>query len=408
MKAATTKQPWTWRRFRKRFFDSRVDDALLEKALKEAAMRQPTPVLWLIGKTQSGKTSIIRSLTGSDSAQIGDGFRPCTRTARFYDFPLEAPVVRFLDTRGLGEVAYDPTEDIRFCEKQAHLAVAVMKVSDVRQDAVFDVIRSVRQRHPNWPVLIVQTCLHEAYPFDFEHILPYPFENDDWAHLVPLELGRPLRDQRDRLGRLPGTAQVSWVPVDLTLPEDGFHPADYGLEALWAAIESASCLGLQALLRADPGVHNAYSRAAHPYIVGYSVAAAGVGALPVVDLALVPALQLKLLHTLASLYELSWTRRTSSEFFGLLGAGFTAGYGLRWAGREVIKLIPGWGQTVGALWGATMSAAVTFALGAAACYYLGKKSDGGQVDAQALREVFAQAFARGRSLPVARQQQDRS
>ena len=74
-------------------------------AIGVAREKQPLPVLWLIGKAQAGKTSIIRALTGSETAQIGNGFQPCTRTARFYDFPNEAPVARFLDTRGLGEVA---------------------------------------------------------------------------------------------------------------------------------------------------------------------------------------------------------------------------------------------------------------------------------------------------------------
>ena len=65
------------------------------------------PVVWLLGKVQSGKTSIIREPTQSSDAEIGSGFRACTKTARVFDFPSEAPIIRFLDTRGLGEVAYD-------------------------------------------------------------------------------------------------------------------------------------------------------------------------------------------------------------------------------------------------------------------------------------------------------------
>jgi predicted GTPase len=127
-----------------------VDDQALELALRSAQARQPVPVVWLLGKAQSGKTSIIRALTDSPNAEIGNGFRPCTRTARLYDFPAEAPVVRFLDTRGLGEVAYDPAEDIRFCEAQAHLVLGVMKATDLGQEAVFKVRRGAG-RHPSGP-----------------------------------------------------------------------------------------------------------------------------------------------------------------------------------------------------------------------------------------------------------------
>ena len=114
-----THWPDYWRKLREALLNPQVNSAALNAALREARARQPLPVLWLAGKTQAGKTSIIRALTGSESAEIGNGFQPCTRTARFYDFPTEAPVVRFLDTRGLGEVAYDPAEDIRYCEVQA-------------------------------------------------------------------------------------------------------------------------------------------------------------------------------------------------------------------------------------------------------------------------------------------------
>jgi hypothetical protein len=78
------------------------------------------PVVWPLGKVQSGKTSIIRELTQAGSAEIGGGFRACTRTARVFDFPREAPIIRFLDTRGLGEV-----EDIGFCEGRSHLILAL-------------------------------------------------------------------------------------------------------------------------------------------------------------------------------------------------------------------------------------------------------------------------------------------
>ena len=105
-----------WRSLREALLNPRVDPEQLAAAIGVAREKQPLPVLWLIGKAQAGKTSIIRALTGSEAAEIGNGFQPCTRTARFYDFPAEAPVARFLDTRGLGEVTYDPGEDIHYCD----------------------------------------------------------------------------------------------------------------------------------------------------------------------------------------------------------------------------------------------------------------------------------------------------
>ncbi|MBL8248584.1 MAG: DUF697 domain-containing protein [Candidatus Competibacter sp.] len=387
--------PDYWRRLREALLKPQVNGAALEAALREARARQPLPVLWLVGKTQAGKTSIIRALTGSETAEIGNGFQPCTRTARFYDFPTEAPVVRFLDTRGLGEVAYDPAEDIRYCEAQAHLVLGVMKATDIRQDAVFEVLRAVRRRHPEWPALIAQTGLHEAYPPGGEHLLPYPYDREPLPPQVPVDLARALAAQRERLGKLPGLSPARWVALDLTLPDDGFEPVNYGLEALWAAVEAVSALGLQAMLRGDAGMRDVYERAAHPHIVGHALAAAGVGALPLVDLVGVPAVQAKLLHSLSTLYGQNWDGRAISEFLGLLGAGIGVGYVARTVGRELIKFIPWWGQTVGAVWGATTSGATTYALGKAAGYYFATRQQAGAMDAETLRRVYAEALATG-------------
>ena len=387
--------PDYWRRLREALLKPQVNGAALEAALREARARQPLPVLWLVGKTQAGKTSIIRALTGSETAEIGNGFQPCTRTARFYDFPTEAPVVRFLDTRGLGEVAYDPAEDIRYCEAQAHLVLGVMKATDIRQDAVFEVLRAVRRRHPEWPALIAQTGLHEAYPPGGEHLLPYPYDREPLPPQVPVDLARALAAQRERLGKLPGLSPARWVALDLTLPDDGFEPVNYGLEALWAAVEAVSALGLQAMLRGDAGMRDVYECAAHPHIVGHALAAAGVGALPLVDLVGVPAVQAKLLHSLSTLYGQNWDGRAISEFLGLLGAGIGVGYVARTVGRELIKFIPWWGQTVGAVWGATTSGATTYALGKAAGYYFATRQQAGAMDAETLRRVYAEALATG-------------
>ena len=393
-----------WVALRRLLLQPRVADAALESALDAARARQPLPVIWLLGKTQSGKTSIIRALTGSPHAVIGNGFRACTRTARGYDFPTPAPVVRFLDTRGLGETAYDPREDIDYCESQAHLILGVMKATDLEQAEVFRVLQAVRRRHPDWPVVIAQTGLHEAYPPGVGHCLPYPFDEQPWPSIVPNDLTRALHAQRAALGRLTGDSAARWVPIDLTLPEDDLEPADYGLAALWGAIGEVSALGLQALLGGDAEVRDTFARTAHPHIVGYALAAAGVGALPAVDLVMVPAVQAKLLHSLAAIYGQRWNGQDLSDFLGLLGLGIGTGYLTRLAGRGLVKWVPVLGQTLGVLWGATASGATTYALGKAACYYFGTRRLGERIDSATLRRTYTQALAAGAQLLASEQE----
>src|ERR1700683_3460178 len=97
-------------------------DEELQKQLEDLRAKTPVPVFWLYGKTQSGKTSIIKFLTGADEAEIGQGFKPCTRYSRQYQFPTaEAPLLTFLDTRGVDEPGYDPAEDLARFDTMTHV-----------------------------------------------------------------------------------------------------------------------------------------------------------------------------------------------------------------------------------------------------------------------------------------------
>src|SRR5438093_6760647 len=96
----------------KQFF-SKNQEVQLQERFEELRRKAPVPVFWLFGKTQSGKTSLIKFLTGADDAEIGQGFRPCTRFSREFHFPTaEVPLLTFLDTRGMEEPGYDPHDDL--------------------------------------------------------------------------------------------------------------------------------------------------------------------------------------------------------------------------------------------------------------------------------------------------------
>src|SRR5437763_53021 len=159
----------------KTLFSSRDRDSQLQAKLEQLRQRIPVPVFWLFGKTQSGKTSVIRYLTGADDAEIGQGFQPCTRFSRQYQFPTpEAPLVAFLDTRGLDEPGYDPAEDLAQFNKSAHVVVATVKALDHAQENMLRHLTTIRRAQPRRPVVLALTCLHEAYP-QAQHPA-YPFD----------------------------------------------------------------------------------------------------------------------------------------------------------------------------------------------------------------------------------------
>jgi uncharacterized protein (DUF697 family) len=377
--------------------------------------RALAPVVWLLGKVQSGKTSIIRAITRSTDAEIGDGFRACTRTSRIYEFPGDAPVLRFLDTRGLGEAGYDPAEDLAFSEDSAHLVLATMRAMDPQQDAVVSVLRLVRQRHPDWPIVVAQTSLHDAYKPGQGHIQPYPFDAKAPVRAIndiPIDLMRSLAFQRTLLEGLRGRVAPLFVPIDLTRPSDRLEPADYGLDELTEALAAVAPSGLLAALSAMPGFSaDPKARAADPIVMGHAMAAAGgdLVPIPVAGALAVTTIQARLLSQLGRLYGIDWDRRAYGELSAALGAGtlirMASGAGL----RQLAKFLPVYGQTAGAAASAAASFAVTYALGKAAVYYLHRRrlgaSDGKGVAAvyqSALREAFR--MARERRLATAQRE----
>jgi uncharacterized protein (DUF697 family) len=357
--------------------------------------RRLAPLVWLVGKVQSGKTSIIRTLTGASDAEIGEGFRACTRTARIFDFPAEATIIRFLDTRGLGEAAYDPAADIAYCEDRAHLVLAVVKALDAEQGAVADAVRAARQRHPDWPVVVAQTTLHEAYAPGQGHIEPYPFANPEAAGAVPDALARALAHQRTAFEGLPGSGPIRFVPVDLTRPGDGFDPRDYGREALIAALVEVAPAAVRVALQELPGASaEAEARAANSYILGFAAAAGASDAVPVAGVVTVPVLQAAMLRQLAKLYEVEWDRRSYAEFIAALGTGTLLRTASTFGIRQLVKLVPVYGQTIGAATAAAASFAATYAIGKAASYYLARRRRGAAAEdvAEIYREALRDAF----------------
>ncbi len=180
-----------------------------------------------------------------------------------------------------------------------------------------------------------------------------------------------------------------YVPVDFTLPEDGFEPVDYGLEQLWSVIEELLPLGLQGMLGQTPetrkAVRDELFRKALPHIVGYAMAAGGAGAvpLPVVDVPLVLAAQARMLYKIAEIYQQPMDLGRMAEIAGALGVGFLTRLGV----RELVKLVPvpGVGESVSALY----ASASTYALGAALCQYFSRVRGGAKLDVRTIRRLYA-------------------
>lgn len=363
-----------------------------EKQRRELLKKTPVPVFWLFGKTGSGKSSIVRYLTGATQAEIGNGFRPQTQTSSQYDFPTgDQPIVRFLDTRGLGEAGYDPSEDLKRFDAMTHVIIVVARVMDHALKEVVEPLRVIRAARPTRPVVLALTSLHEAYPFQ-QHPDPDPFgplqpldPPESAPPLISLpELQRSLVEQHRRFEGLVDRI----VPIDLTRPEDGFAQPEFGgkrLEDTLIDVLPAACR--QALLHLDDirnSLQDLTERRAMPKIIGYSSMAATAAAtpLPWVDIPVVMGLQTRLIYVLADLYD----QKMNADML-LKMAGAAAGQvALRFAVKAPLKFIPFVGQTANA----AMAFAYTFSLGKACCWYFGEIRNGHVPLPEELNKVWGQ------------------
>jgi uncharacterized protein (DUF697 family)/predicted GTPase len=373
----------------KSLFSSAEREAEVQKHLEELRQKLPVPVFWLFGKTQSGKTSLVKFLTGADYAEIGQGFRPTTRFSRQYQFPTsETPLVTFLDTRGLDEPDYDPQEDLARFNDLAHVVVVTVKAMDHAQENVLKHLRTLRDARRDRPVLLVLTCLHEAYPQQ-QHPMPYPFDRGDEviAAEVPEDLRRSLDEQKRRFEGL--VDQV--VPVDLTQPEEGFNEPNYGGARLQKLlIEMLPAAYRQTLISLEETTHelqDLYARLCLPHILGYATLAASAGAIPIpwIDLLILPGIQSRMIQHLAQIYGQPLNATRFIEVAGSLGMGLL----VRQAVREVSKFIP----FVGSVASGALAGASTFALGKAFCYYYSAVHQGHVPKPEDLKRYYHEQLA---------------
>ncbi|MGR9107409.1 MAG: YcjF family protein, partial [Gammaproteobacteria bacterium] len=242
---------------------------------------------------------------------------------------------------------------------------------------------------------VAQTCLHEGYAAATDqHVMPYPFQDPEKSERIPESLARALRHQREMIRN--AGIEALFVPLDFTLPEDGYEPVFYGLEPFWNALERTLPEGILVLLRdareAREKIRDLYRSTVHPHIVSYAVIAGMAGAvpLPFVDMPLVAAIQLKLFQTIASVYQQPLNRTRLQDIGSAVGIAFLSNLGK----RELLKFIPVYGAAAASL----MTATSTYALGKTLDLYFSHVAHGGVRERAIYQEIYREQLEKGKQL----------
>lgn len=366
-----------------------VSDSQVAEILEKVRQELPTTEALLIGKPQTGKSSIIRGITGVSAEIVGQGFRPHTQNTQRYTYPAEdLPLLIFTDTVGLGD-AYQHTETI-IAELLADLAentgraqvfIVTVKIDDFATDSLLEITKQLRQKYPKIPCLLAVTCLHQLYPPNIADHPPYPpdFEDINRAYQETKETFKDLYDNS--------------VIIDFTLEEDGYNPVFYGLEAfrdnLADLLPKAEANTIHQLLDRETSnkLGNLYRDVARRYMLAFSVIAATLAAipLPLATMPVLTALQVSMVGVLGKLYGQVLTPSQAGGVVSAIAGGFLA----QAIGRELVKFIPGFGSVIAASW----SAAYTWALGEGACVYFGDLMGGKKPDPKRIQRVMKEAFS---------------
>ena len=339
------------------------------------------PTLWLLGKTGAGKSSIIQEITGQTAAEIGNGCMPCTKDAQAYDFPINLPIMRFMDTRGLGEVGYDPKDDIAALGKTSQALLIVMKLKDAEQSAVLNAIKLIRKsntRIRREHVMVVHTAATEI--------------NDEH------DRHRAVTTKQAQVEKAWGSS-LGYCVVDFFESETDGVLNGFGSDALNEMISSRLPeLSIWLQKSEHENAEQANYNRLRSEILWYATAVASSDALPAVGLFSVPAIQGKMLHSLAQHYGIEWDMRSFANFTGALGASALLRYSLILAGRQLIKFIPIYGQIAGMAMAFTLSYSSTYAIGRAACSYLYHKKNNTPLTDNDLKDVYKEAVSQGKAV----------
>ncbi|MEO1670517.1 MAG: GTPase [Cyanobacteria bacterium J06631_2] len=373
-----------------------VSDEQVAEILTSVREKLPTTEALLIGKPQTGKSSIVRGLTGVSTEIIGQGFRPHTQNTERYAYPSEdLPLLIFTDTVGLGDIDNNTQDIISELESElkqetqrARVLILTVKISDFATDTLQQVAKQLRQDYPDLPCLLAVTCLHEVYPPDTIDHPEYPPTYTEIKRAFTA-----LQQDLQHICEAEDRQSYRSVLIDFTLEEDSYSPTFYGLEAFTEALAEllpeAESRAIYQLLDNKVGneLGNLYRDTARRYLVAFSTMAATLAAvpLPFATMPVLTALQISLVGLLGKLYGQTLSPSQAGGIASAIAGGFFA----QAVGREIVKFIPGFGSIIAASW----AAAYTWSLGEGACVYFGDLMGGKKPDPKKIQSVMKESFA---------------
>lgn len=367
-----------------------VGDARHRLARVRAIMleRRP-PVLALIGRRGSGKSSLVNAFFGGNVATVGH-LRAQTAGGKYYDYESERGVLTILDTRGMQEGSTPEGAPVRGSaldallnevgKKCPDLLLFLVKASEIDAaidgdlDALEHIVREVERVHRRRPQIIgIATHCDLLEPKGVALDRPEsgsPEEREEklnWVASAERELVAKIKSRGSLAGQL---SFVLGVASYLSFDASGRIRSD----ERWRIGELAS----RAFEHLPEEAKATFARVAQVKRLQEDIAIdltrvmAGLSSIvaatpvPVADLIPITSLQVSLVAIIAWLGGRSLDGKAASEFLAAMGVNVGAAFVFREGARALVKFVfPGAGSIVSGV----VAFGGTMAIGAAAIRY---------------------------------------
>jgi uncharacterized protein (DUF697 family)/predicted GTPase len=362
-------------------------DQLLGAALgeiEELVEQARPPVLYLIGRSGHGKSSLINALSGRGAATVGD-VRPTTLESETYtiSFPDSFATWRVVDSRGIFETTAPdggPAADVvdllkrDIAEKKPDLVLHVIASRELRNLsndlAAYEQIKRKLEKAVGAvpPAIVVLTQVDTlGNPRDWppesspkklgliDDCLRYLVEEIlTVKDPIPIDRNAPFKGFA-----LPSGSRIAAVPVCALKDE------------LWNIETLQQFIGEQLPKSAILDFYQATKnkallrRLSRSITQRFAMIAGGIGSspIPISDIIVLTPLQLLLTAIIGGLSCRSLSVETAKEFFAAAGIAVGAGWTVRLLAQQIVKLIP--------IGGAVLSGAIA----AAGTYGMGKSAE---------------------------------
>jgi uncharacterized protein (DUF697 family) len=369
-----------------------VKEQVMGKALGEVrdlVEKSRPPILYLIGRSGHGKSSLINALANKPVAEVGH-VRPTTArsTPHTIEFPELYSTWQVIDSRGIfestraeGAVAKDAIEVLRqdIASYKPDIILHVIAAREARSMSHdLKVIRDVGQLlHGSMgvvpPIVVVLTQTDLLDPPREWPLMPGGTKagrvTDTLDYMARDVLGAPGYDPLDPADathgcRLQGEQPVKCLVPVAVPPGEPFWNVETLSEVVGTVLPKEALLQFfQAQRRKD-----LLRKMAVGLVWKFSGIAGTVGAspLPVADILILTPLQLAMIAIVGGISCRTVSRETAAEFLTASGVTLGAGFAMRTVAQQLVKLVP---YGIGAGISGAIAGAGTYAIGRSAETY---------------------------------------